>query len=50
MTTEGPTLNFPCPRKVEFVAVGKIKLGPMPQITLLFFGTRKNEGFMSPNP
>jgi hypothetical protein len=43
-------LNLPCPRKVVFVAVGNTRVGPMPQITLLFFGTRKNEGFMSPNP
>src|SRR5580704_9831998 len=34
--------NFPCPRMLVFVAVGRSNCGPTPQITLLlFFGEKK---------
>src|ERR1700690_1735022 len=37
----GPNPNFPWPRKVVLVAVGRSNCGPTPQITLLFLGEMK---------
>src|SRR5216684_8348855 len=49
-TTEGPALHLPWPRTL-FVAVGRMKDGPMPQISLPgLAGERKKVGLMSPRP
>jgi hypothetical protein len=43
-------LNFPLPIK-ESVAVGKVNVGPTPQINSPgFAGEKKNVGLMSPSP
>src|SRR5271165_1431438 len=49
-TAVGPMPNLPCPRRPVFVAVGRSNCGPTPQVTLLFFGEKKNAGCMSPRP
>ena len=49
-TTEGPKLNFPCPRTL-LVAVGKTIAGPAPQMIFPgLAGERKKVGLMSPMP
>src|SRR5215471_16623503 len=49
-TTDGPRLNFPCP-KIVLVAVGITMAGPTPQINFPGLrGERKKVGTISPSP
>src|SRR5580704_3086506 len=49
-TIDGPMLSFPCPSTFP-VAVGKVNIGPVAQITLCgLTSDMKNVGVMSPNP
>src|SRR5260370_1116443 len=49
-TTDGPPLHLPWPRAL-FVAVGRMKDGPVPQISLPgLAGERKKVGLASPRP
>src|SRR6266536_495644 len=49
-TAVGPRLNLPLP-SFESVAVGRVKVGPTPQMNPLdLAGERKKDGLMSPRP
>src|SRR5574342_1352976 len=49
-TADGPRLYLPAPRR-RSVAVGKVKVGPTPQINAPgFAGDRKSVGLTSPMP
>ena len=46
----GPRLNLPLPSR-QSVAVGRVNVGPMPQmIAPGFAGDRNSDGLMSPSP
>ena len=49
-TAAGPMLHWLVPSS-ESVAVGRVNVGPTPQMSLLgFAGDRKNVGLRSPSP